>query len=1042
VQWLAEICVARPVFATVLILALGVVGLFGYYQLGLDLYPKVDFPVVAVVTTQSGTSPEEIESDITDEIERAVSTISGIEELSSTSSEGVSSVVVRFGLDKDINVAANEVRDKVTQVQSALPKDADSPLVVKSDPDATPIVYVAVSSDRPIREVSEFADKVVRRELESLSGVGEVRLVGTRLRQINVRLDPVRLRSYNLTAIEVSRAVGSQNVQFPAGTLQQGARDRILRMQSRARTVAELGDIIVANRKGVPVRLTEVAEVEDGAREPDTAAFVDDRPAVILTIRKQAGGSTVAIVKSIRARLAELEARIPAGYTLSVVQDRSEFIAAAVHTVQEHLAVGAFLTAVVVLLFLRSWRSTIIAAIAIPTSIVATFGMMWLAGFSLNVLTLLALTLAVGIVIDDAIVVLENIHRHMEEKGAPPIQAAVEGTREIGLAVLATTLSLVAVFLPVAFMGGIVGRFMNSFGLTMAFAIMVSLLVAFTLTPMLASRWLRGEHVQTAGHGGRVYGWIESGYERILRFSLGHRWLVVLGMVAALVAVVPLFQHVGKTFMPDNDESEFQVVVKTPEGTTLGQTELVTTRIAREVRMLPGVAYTVALVGEGQGNATNEASVYVRLVDLDERALSQFDVMDRARASVLPRFATDGVQVTLSKSAGIGGGGGESDVSFVLSGPDLVKLAEYSGRLMAMLGGLPGVVDVNSTQITGKPETLVVLDRAKAADLGVEVSDVGTTLRIMVGGQRITTYDEGGEEFEVQARVLPRWRTDREGLAQLTVPSARLGTVSLDNLARFQDGEGPAQISRLNRRRQVTIGANLKAGVSAQAVLDRLHAEVAAMRLPPGYSAGTTGSSKEMGNAAQNFLLAFGLSFVFMYLVLAAQFESWLYPALILLALPLTVPFALASISLFGQSLNIFTALGLLVLFGVVKKNAILQIDHVNYLRGQGLGVRDALLRADRERLRPILMTTFAFVAGALPLLLSRGPGSGSNRAIGAVIVGGQTLALLLTLVATPVSYSLVESVRAWHPAAAVRRRLGRPGKTAPPVAEPAEGGS
>jgi HAE1 family hydrophobic/amphiphilic exporter-1 len=1040
-QWLAEICVARPVFATVLVLTLVVVGLFGYLQLGLDLYPKVDFPVVVVVTTQSGTSPEEIESDITDEIERAVSTISGIEELSSTSSEGVSSVVVRFALEKDINVAANEVRDKVTQIQSALPKDAESPLIIKADPDASPIVYVAVSSDRPIREVSEFADKVVRRELESLSGVGEVRLVGARLRQINVRLDPVRLRAYNLTAIEVGRAVGSQNFQLPAGTLQQGARDRILRMQTKARTVEQFGGFIVATRKGVPVRLTEVADVEDGAKEPDTAAFVDDTPAVILTIRKQAGGNTVGIVQDIRRRLTDLEARIPSGYTLSVVQDRSEFISAAVHTVQEHLAVGGLLTAVVVLLFLRSWRSTIIAGIAIPTSIVATFSMMWLSGFSLNVLTLLALTLAVGIVVDDAIVVLENIHRHME-KGSPPARAAVEGTREIGLAVLATTLSLVAVFLPVAFMGGIVGRFMNSFGLTMAFAIVVSLLVAFTLTPMLSSRWLGGEHAQKGS--GRVFGWVEAGYERILRFALAHRWVVVLGMVGALAAVGPLFQHVAKAFMPDNDESEFQVVVKMPDGTRLAQTELVTTRLAREVRAHPEVAYTVTLVGEGQGNATDESSVYVRLVPLEKRARSQFDVMDRIRASVLPRFATGGVQVTLSKSASIGGGGGQTDVSFVLSGPDLARLAAYSGRLTAMLAGMPGVVDVDATRITGKPETSVVLDRAKAADLGVDVAEVASTLRMMVGGQRITTYDEGGEEFEVLARALPRWRTDREGLAQLTVPSAKLGTVSLDNLARFEDGEGPAQISRLNRRRQVTIGANLTAGVSAQAVLDRLHAEAAALQLPPGYSAGTTGSSKEMASAAQNFLLAFGLSFVFMYLVLAAQFESWLYPALILLALPLTVPFALASISLFGQSLNVFTALGLLVLFGVVKKNAILQIDHVNALRAQGLGVREAILRADRERLRPILMTTFAFVAGALPLLLSRGPGSGSNRAIGAVIVGGQTLALLLTLVATPVSYSLVESVRAWRPLAAVRRRLGRPAKVPPPVdaAEPVEGGS
>ncbi|HKQ65782.1 MAG TPA: efflux RND transporter permease subunit [Methylomirabilota bacterium] len=1026
-QWLAELSIKRPVFASVLVLSLVVVGVFSYFNLGVDRFPKVEFPTVSITTRQAGAAPEDIETEITDRIERAVNTISGIEELRSISTEGVSQVFIQFALDKSVDVASQEVRDKINQILADLPRDIDQPIIDKVDADAAPILYLSLAANRPIREITEFADKTLRREIESLGGVGQVTIVGGRARQVNLWMDPARLRAYNLTVAEVARAVANQNLQMPGGTVKQGPRELTVRMKGRVNAVPEFDGLVVAARNGTQIRLRDLGQAEDGTEEVETAANIDGNPAVLLAIRRQSGTNTVAVIDGVKQRLAEIQGRLPGGYALRIVRDESEYIKASVDTVQEHLVVGAFLAALVVLLFLRNWRSTVIAAIAIPTSIVSTFALMWAMGFTLNMMTLLALTLAVGIVIDDAIVVLENIYRLMEEKGLPPMQAAIEGTREIGLAVLATTLSLIAVFLPVAFMGGIVGRFMNSFGLTMAFSILISLLVAYTLTPMLASRWLSID--RTARHGSRdsrVFGWIERAYARVLAWSMAHRWVVVLACVLALASVVPLFVFGGKDFLPKNDESQFEVSLRAPEGTTVEQTELITTRVSREVKRLPGVAYTIVLVADDERRTANVGRVFVKLVPVEERKRAQFQIMDDVRTQILPTFAAESLRTSVSQVAAISGGGfTNKEVAFFVSGPDLHKLGEYSQRIAAALNKTPGVVDVDTTLVLGKPELSVKLDRAKAADLGVQVADVASTLQTMVAGQKISTYNEGGEQYEVHARAVPSWRTSADGVSQMSVPSTRLGAVSLDHVASFEESQGPSQVDRLGRRRQVTITANMRTGYSQQAALEAIQREVRAMKLDSTYATGTTGTSKEMGKAATNFLLAFVLSIIFMYLVLAAQFESWLHPVTILLALPLTLPFALLSIVAFGQSLNIYTALGLLVLFGVVKKNAILQIDHTIALRAQGMARDEAILTANRDRLRPILMTTLAFVAGMLPLLISRGVGAGDNRAIGSVIAGGQMLSLLLTLLATPVFYSLFDDAAARFAPGTWLARLG-----------------
>ena len=1034
-QWLAELCVKRPVFAWVLILSLVVVGLFAFTRLGVDRFPNVDIPSVAITTRLPGAAPEQVESEVTDKIEEAVNTISGIDTLTSNSSEGVSQVVVSFVLEKDANVAAQEVRDKINRVLPLLPRTVIQPTVEKLDPTASPVLTVAVTAQKPLREITEYADKVLRRQLESSDGVGQVLVIGGRNRQINLWLNSELLRAHNLTVNDVARALQTQNVEVPGGRIDQGARSVTLRTRGRIAAVEEFGDVVIREIAGHPVRLRDVARVDDGMVEARTQANLNGTPTVLLQIRKQSGTNTVQVANNLKARLADLQQTVRPGYSLRIVRDEADYIEASIHTVQEHLVVGSLLAAVVVFLFLGNFRSTVIAAISIPTSIIATFALIWYMGFTLNSLTMLALTLSVGIVIDDAIVVLENIYRFIEEKGMPPMQAAIEATREIGLAVLATTFSLVAIFAPVGFMSGMVGRFMQSFGLTMAFAVLVSLFVSFTLTPMMSAYWLKAKPRIDPAHDSKhtkFFAPLDRGYTSLLTWAMAHRGIVAVATVLVLLSSVPLFRIIDVNFTPVDDQSQFEVTVRAPEGASLAATEILANRVASAIRRINEVDYTIVTVAGDTAGTLNSANVFVRLKPLDQRERDQATVMAEVRVDVLPLVTTQGVRAAVQAGGGPGGGGG--DIQFVLQGPRLEDLERYSAALRAKVADIPGLVDVDTTLNLGKPELSVHIDRAKAADLGVSIGDAAEALRLLVGGDAVTTFNDGGEQYEVHLRAREEDRTTEAAIAALSVPSSRVGAVSLDNIARFERDESPATISRIGRQRQVTIVANMLPGTSQAGVQQQIADLAGTLNMDPAYRAGFTGRSRELNRTATAFISAIVLSFVFMYLILAAQFESWLHPVTILLSLPLTLPFALISIAIFNQSLNIFSGLGLLVLFGVVKKNSILQIDHANQLRAAGLNTYDAVMQASRDRLRPILMTTLAFVAGMVPLVVTQGVGSATNHAIGWVVIGGQTLVLVLTLVVTPVAYTLFDDLQQRHVFGRLLQRIRGPLPAVTPV--------
>lgn len=1139
---LPEICIRRPVFTTMLVLLPVVLGLFSLMRMGVDLFPNVDFPLVVVTTNRPGASVEEMETGVTKVIEEAINTIAGIDVLQSTTKEGTSTVVVEFVLEKDRDVAFQEVQSKVNTVLARLPTGTEAPILDKFDFNSIPVMVIAVSGKRSMREVTEIADRTVRDSLSSLSGVGTVDLIGGRKRAIHVTIDAAKLESYNLSIEQVRLALAEQNIELPGGRVDQNSRELVLRTMGRVQTPAQFRDIIVANVGGQPVRISDLGDpkdvVIDGFEEPRSLARVDGNNAVFLVVQKQSGANTVAVIDLVKKRLNLLsEGFTQEGLTdirMDVVRDQSLFINNTLHEVEKHLILGAILVSLTILLFLRDWRTMVIASLSIPTSLMGSFVAMHALGFTINNITMLAMVLAVGIVIDDAVVVHENIFRWMEEKGLSAWDAAVGATQEIGLAVMATTFSLVVIFLPIAFMSGIVGRFFFAFGITIAIAILASMLVSFTLTPMLCSRFLRlsdktRDEIKhgRSHHSGGVYGFIaERPYLWMLRWSMRHRWAVVLATFVVSMSLFPLpvgrwmsfgnesaanalrflnypglIGLIGFDFIPKDDQSEFEIVITTPEGWSLDRVDRTVTEIEQKLRQFPEVTMLVTNLGEsggrqarGQGDVT-KASIYVKLKELEDRVFSyrratmdligialqqpamlvrwsdwwaqaksrqkaepgsknftQFDIMAKGR-ELMADYPDLRVSVQITQLVS-GGGFISADVEFAITGPDINRLTEYAEQLMNRLRTTPGFTDVDTTLALRKPEVRVNIDRDRASDLGVSIQAIGSTLSFLVGGQIVSDYkdEQLGEQYDVWLRARGIDRDSRTTIADLTVPATKTqsGLARVANVATLVEARGPSQIDRLARQRKVSVIANLD-GMPGNVAGEKFQQFFRELNAPPSYQLVGLGDQKTQNESYAAFFIAFLFSILFMYMILAAQFESFIHPVTILLAVPLTIPFAILSLIILQQPLTIYSVLGLFLLFGIVKKNGILQVDYSNVLRRQAAeninvvpalyrhgdaSQRDplggntgwnrwvskvknpakrvrlwAIMESNRVRLRPILMTTLMLIAGMIPIALGEGPGAGSRASMAKVIVGGQALSLILSLLVVPVAYSLFDDM-------------------------------
>ena len=1039
-QKLAEICIRRPVFATMIVLSLVVVGAASFFQLGVDRFPSVDLPTVSVRTGLPGGSPEEVESLITQQIEEVVNTVDGIDELRSISGQGSSIVIATFKLDRDLETAAQDVRDRVATVVRQLPDDATPPVVQKFDNDSSPVLTISLSGDRSIRELTELADKTARVQLERVGGVGEVRVVGGLDRAINIWIDAERLAAYQIPITAVRQALTRQNADIPGGNVNTGREELVLRTLGRYSDARAFDDLVIATVEGSPIRLRDVGRVEDGTKEQRSLARLNGVPTVTLQIRRQSGANTIEVINGIKRELPRVAAQLPTDVKLETIRDQSRYIESALHEIEVHLVLGSILACLVVFLFMRSWRSTVIAAVAIPCSVISTFGMMRALDFTLNSVTMLALVLMVGVVIDDAIVVLENIFRFIEEKRMNARDAAREATRDIGLAVMATTFSLVVIFLPVSFMSSISGRFLYQFGITAAVAILVSLLVCFTLTPMMSSRMIRvddakgGQGTPASRRG--FYRWIDAGYSRLLAFAMRHRLAVAALATVVIFSSIPLYRTVKQEFIPTNvDEAEFEVNINGPEGTNLAVMNEAMLAIEKEIMATPGVRLVLADAGGGFLGGVNQGGAYVRIAPHEERTLSlgrlwteikkgtplqafrgnysQQDVMQEVR-SRLRKFAPLRAGVRNAPSFNFGAGG-RFDIDFVLRGPDIQALSDYADELVKRSESLGGIVDADTSLKLNKPELRVEIDRERAADLGVDTSDIATGLRVMVGGDEEASRFRDptvNEDYDVQLRLIEGDRSDMGTINRLYVPSSRGGLVRLDNVVEIKRDTSPSRIDRLDRERQVSMRASVAPGYALADRIEALRGAVNEMNLPAAYTTTVSGRARELERTFTEFIWAFILSIIFMYMILASQFESTVHPLTILLSLPLSVPFALFSLWVTGNTLNLYSALGILVLFGVVKKNSILQIDHMNSLRTKGMERSEAIMQGNRDRLRPILMTTIALVAAMLPLALGTGPGAEERRSIAIVVIGGQSLSLLLTLIATPVAYSLFDDLR------------------------------
>jgi HAE1 family hydrophobic/amphiphilic exporter-1 len=1028
---LSGVAIRRPVFTTMIMFGLVVLGWFSYRQLAIDQFPEVDLPVVTVQTVYPGASSETVEREVTRRMEESFNPVEGVDRITSISLEGVSQVIIEFDLGRDVDAAAQDVRTKIETIRRDLPADIDPPLVQKLDPAAEPILSLALASETmPLVDLTNLADLTIRRQLEAAGGVGEVRIAGGLEREVRVNLIPARLEALGVTVPEIMGALQRQNMEVPAGRVERGSSERLVRVTGRITDPRQFADVIVATRDGQTVRLGDVARVEEGTEEERSLALVDGRRAVSMDILKVSGANTVAVADAVRAAIAEVEKTLPKGTTIQVVRDNSVFIRNSVTDVIHELVLGAILTVLIVMLFLNDWKATAITSLALPVSVISSFILMAILGFTLNVLTLMALSLSIGILIDDAIVVVENIVRHREH-GEDHFTAAAQGTREIILAVMATTLSIVAVFVPVAFMKGIIGRFFYAFGMTVAWAVLVSLFVSFTLTPMLAAWWGVNPH---SGEGGnpltrgisKFNRWFDrqaAKYRGVIRWALGHRKSTLALAAASFIGAIMLFPLIGGSFTPDVDSSEFIVQFETPEGSSLPYTRSKSDQITAALKGVAGVDFTYTTIGAGATGTVTNGETYVKLKPVAERERSQQELMVASREALGRIY---GVRSSVLVGGGIGGA--QAPLQVQLRGPDVNELQRISQLALAELRKIPGVVDLQSSLGDPRPEMRIEVDRDVANRVGVDIGQVAQTIRPLMAGETATRWeDPTGEERDVVVQVAPEFRQSVEDVSLIPVPTTTRGpsgvaTVPLRDVARIEQGTAPAQIDRQDLARVATISGSTAPGLSISEASALIRERLGSMAMPAGYSVQLGGETEQLEETGGYVVETLLLAVILIFLILASQFESFTQPFAIMLSLPLSLVGVLLALLITGSTLNIMSMIGVIMLMGLVTKNAILLVDNANERRAAGVDRLTALIEAGAVRLRPILMTTLAMIFGMLPVAAAMGEGGAFRAPMARAVIGGLITSTLLTLVVVPVAYTYFDDFGSW-----IKRRVVSP---------------
>jgi len=1028
-MFLADTAIKRPVFTIMVMAAMAVLGLSSYLQMSAELFPEIDFPFVIVNTVYHGASPDAVETDVTKRIEDAVNAIAGIKRITSFSRESFSLIFIEFELESDPDIGAQDVRDKISGIMNDLPSDIEQPIIQKFDFGARPVITYTISGDKSLKELTSFAKNFLKRQLETVSGVGSVEIIGGSEREIQVLIDLDKMNAQNIVPGEITGAISSSNLEIPGGKLSQGNRDVVLRVMGRTTSIDELSQIIVKNEEGKVIRLCDIANVIDGVKERKSLSRFNGMETVSLSLLRQSGANIIDCANGIRARMEKLKSEIPSDIEVVLTIDESVYIKQSIEHVVFDLVYGSILAVLVIFLFLANARSTIIAGLAIPTSIIGTFFLMKLLGFTINFMTLLGLSLAVGLLVDDAIVVIENIYRHIDE-GKSPWKAAREATAQIGLAVMAATFTIVVVFLPVAFMSGIMGRFFYQFGITVATSVTISLLVAFTLTPMMASRMLKKEKQIGLGKPGlfhipgniikwilrnwnSMFGSLNIRYRRILEWALNHRFATLAIAVLLFFLSLGIGSMLGSEFMPVSDRSEMYVLFKAGPDASLERTSELAKKIENRLSKYPEVEFLLTKVG-GEQTPANEGNVYVKLKPIDQREAGVQQLMTKVRHE-LADIAGLTIQIMVESE----GGGGEQQVEFSVRGPDFEEVKILANQVEEYMRDAPGAIDVENSEKLARPEVQIFVDRDLANDLGVSIGGLASTVRNLIDGHVVSRYKDKEEEYDIRMQLAPEYRNRLDDIERIKVPSTKKVydediLVELGQVATLTKSTAPSEIRRFNRQRDIKVGCNLGEGFVTSDITNLIYSKIPEMNIPPGYEVAVTGSAEFMEESFRNILMALVLSIIFIYLLLASQFESFIDPLAIMLSLPLAIVGALITLYVWNATLNIMSMIGVVMLMGLVTKNAILLIDFTKQLRQEGLSKVEALLKAGPIRLRPILMTTFATIFGMLPIALALGTGTEFKSPMARAVIGGLISSTMLTLVVVPVVYSILDDIAAF----------------------------